>query len=842
MIVSIVLVCAASSVTAQDAATEIATDAGGGEPIAVSKLEVRYVGPSAEEEGLPTLRELLYDEVELVERGGVLDAPGMGSVVRRFKLFELVLRGRANLTSAALDSVLASVESSLTGRGYDAFEVRPEPRQFERVDGVWRDRRLIGERLTIEIVRVRDPLGVGQVSVPGVGANVVPPPSPARPGPPPPELRPLASDGVHFEITGFSLTFLREHPQHPAVDDLLATPVALTPTPDGFVAPRGYGPIVVLPIADIASEAPAVVYASAVSAVTRTIVERLREEGLAGVYVRPSPDAIEETPGQLVDRRPGGTGPFPIEVYTAIVTRIGSSATGDRVPLEGRIDHPYHRRIRERSPVRPYDPSPRPEPLMAAHERTLAELAEGEPEPSPPSAEAIAAREEEIAAWEARSGERRDLLRSDLLNEYAQRLNRHPGRQVDVAVAPGEEYGEAELQFIVREEKPWTVFTQLSNTGTESTSEFRQRFGFVHTQFTNADDILSLDFTTAEFDSSNAVTAFYDRPILGNERLRWNIQGGYNEFTAADVGSGGESFEGESWFVSAEIVGTIFQHDELFIDAFAGARYQDITVEDLSVFSTGPAQEAIFLPRVGVRASRLGAWSSFSASAQLEWTINELTGADEDGLEELGRIGPEEEWAVFSGGISASVFLEPLFNYEGWSDPTTPGSSTLAHELSFRLSGQYSFNKRLIPNAEGVIGGLFTVRGYPESLVAGDSTYSGSVEYRFHVPRVFAIDPTPSSLFGRPFRVSPQQVYGSPDWDLVLKGFFDFGETFIAQPLGFETAETLASVGVGLEVRLYSNLSFRTDWGFVLNEVASGSSGVVEQGDERVHLLFTLAY
>ncbi|MEM7754215.1 MAG: hypothetical protein AAF297_01110 [Planctomycetota bacterium] len=818
--------------------------------IEVSKLEVRYSRNATELDNLPTLRELLFEEVELVERGAVLDAPGLGRVVRSFKLFELVSGGRTEITSAGLDAVLAALDASLRGRGFPGLTARPDGSQLERIDGIWSERRVFSERVTIVIDRRAGDLGL--VAGRAVGANVVPPPAGAVPGPAIPWLVPTPADGTAFELTSVELTYQREHPQHPSIQRLLETLVVLTPTPEGFVAPRAYGPVIVQPIGEIAREAPAVLYSSALATISSAISAQLRDLGLIGIFVEPSPRDVAVTGSRVMDLRADAAGPFEFVVYTSIVTRVGSSATGDRISLERRIDHPYHRRIRERSPVRPW--AVQPGQQESAGESSLDSGSgetslpvNGDPasgQDSVPGAQPSTEPTEDSAGetTEQPGEERRDLLRYDVLNEYALRLNRHPGRTVDVAVAPGEGQLEAELQYTIREDKPWTLFTQLSNTGTESTSEFRQRFGFTHTQFTNADDVLSIDYTTAEFDSANAVVGSYQRPILGSEKLRWSVVGGYNEFTAADVGSGGASFTGESYFISLEVSGTIAQANEFILDAFAGVRFQDITVEDRSIFSTGPASEAIFLPRVGLRASRLGGWSSLSATAQLEWTQNSVTGATEESLQDLGRLGPESEWVVFNAGVSASVFLEPLLSYDAWADPSTPGSSTLAHEVFFRLSGQYAFNSRLIPNAEGVIGGLFTVRGYPESLAAGDSTYSGSVEYRFHLPRTFAIDPEPSSLFGRPFRVSPQQAYGSPDWDLVLKAFFDFGQTFISQPLGFEQEETLASVGVGFEVQLYRNLSFRTDVGWVLSAVGTDGTNRVDRGDERVHLLFTLAY
>jgi hypothetical protein len=75
------------------------------------------------------------------------------------------------------------------------------------------------------------------------------------------------------------------------------------------------------------------------------------------------------------------------------------------------------------------------------------------------------------------------------------------------------------LDYLVAENKPWTAYAELSNTGTKQTNEWRERFGFVHNQLTRSDDILRLDYATAGFDRSHAVNVDYSFPIL-SDRVR----------------------------------------------------------------------------------------------------------------------------------------------------------------------------------------------------------------------------------------------------------------------------------------------------------------------------------
>ena len=204
----------------------------------------------------------------------------------------------------------------------------------------------------------------------------------------------------------------------------------------------------------------------------------------------------------------------------------------------------------------------------------------------------------------------------------------------------------------------------------------------------------------------------------------------------------------------------------------------------------------------------------------------------------LGRIDPTERWARMNWSANLSTFLEPLLDPVGWADPSTPESSTLAHEIALRFSGQYTFGSRLVPQFQNVMGGMYSVRGYTQSVVAGDNGVFGSVEYRFHLPRTFAVQ-EPVEFMGEPFRSGPQQVYGNPDWDLILKAFFDAGWSFQNGDQGFEADNTLLGAGIGMEFLYKSNLRVRLDWGFALHDL---KFGLAEAGSSRLYVTGTFLW
>lgn len=729
---------------------------------------------------------------------------GPGATTRAVRTDEIGSPGLDAIDVAgvrALCDSLAEILGEATGQGvYVALDPR-----FVRADpsGGLIDARPPGRS---ELTLVVYPTGVAPGwQLPEEYERFVRPPpgdfvEPETPVEPLPLADPVA-DGNAFEIDSIVIEYVRDHPGHPPVEDLLVQQAALTLTETGYAAAAPGQRVSLVRLGELTAEGPVFVHASGINALLEAVFGALQAQGLIGVFVAPDDRQIVLVDGGI-DRRDDEDRSLVIRVFTSRVSGVRTIASGDRIALERRIDASQHLRIRRRSPL--------------AGPATI---------------------EDGDAGSVTQPG---GLLREGPLEAYADRLSRHPGRRVDVAIAPGRAPGDAEVQYLVRENKPWSVFYQVSNTGTDETDTIRQRFGYVNNQLTGADDILTLDYTTAGFDAAHALIASYERPVF-DPRLRLFASGGYSEFEASDVGLLGEEFTGNSYFWMVEARYNLIQIGPTFVDVVAGARYADITIVNEGLID-GEGRDAVFLPRLGFRGERRTDTTSAEASVIIEWSEPSVAGTNEDTLEELGRLDPDVEWSTLIFDAAFSAYMEPLRNPVAYADPTTARSSTLAHEIAVSVRGQYAFNNRLIPNAQGVVGGLFSVRGYPESVTAGDSVVIGSFEYRYHVPRALPIDPTPPRLLGRPFRVTPSQVYGYPDWDLILKAFVDVGRTNISQPLAIERDQSLVGVGVGAELRLWSNLSFRTDLGVVLDELGGVEEPGTDVGDTRVHFLLTVLY
>ncbi len=432
-----------------------------------------------------------------------------------------------------------------------------------------------------------------------------------------------------------------------------------------------------------------------------------------------------------------------------------------------------------------------------------------------------------------------DIVNLDSVERYVSLLNRYPGRRVDVALAPGPQPHQLTFDYLITEANPLTLYFQGSNTGTKQTAEWRERFGLIHRNLTGQDDILSLSYTTGNFDTTHAVYASYERPLPDLPRVRGKLFADWSEYDASEVGIVTASFSGESVGVGGELAWNVFQKNTLFIDAVGGIQYRHAETENGLAAVRGST--GFLLPYVGIRGEQRKRQTSTSTwfSALLEFNLPDLVDTEGDELIRLGRSEADRDWAVLRYSAEHSCFLDPLWEKD-WG---TPGSgSTLAHELYLSGRGQFVFSDhRLSPSFTQTAGGFYTVRGYPESFTSADNAFIGTLEYRFHLPRFLTPDAQPGSLFGQAFRFRPQQELAVPDWDLILRAFLDVGRVWHNKRLSFERDTTLVGAGIGMEFTLKQNLSMRVDWGWAMKDTPNGS-GQVTAGSSQVHLLFSLFY
>jgi len=603
--------------------------------------------------------------------------------------------------------------------------------------------------------------------------------------------QPEEADGQEYTVTGLIIEYETDHPELPTPEELVEVKVRMLRTMSGFIAPRKDEISSQIRLLDIPDLTENRFYSSAVNEICRALVLYFNDEGLIGVYVGPAASQISRDGSDL---RAEGQTTLKLIVRVAILENLRTVPSGYGSKAGKGINSPSHARLLSGSRLQPG------------------------------------------AAGEPGSG---SLLRRSVLNEQINLWNRHPGRHVEVAISASDTTpGGAQLDLLINELKPWTAYVQVSNTGTESTDKWRERFGFQHNNLTGNDDILNIDYLTAGFDDVHSVVASYEAPWMGSERVRWRVHALWSEYTASDLGQVPEAFSGEEWLFGGELIANVYQRDRLFLDVVAGAAWRNLNTHNNLVMVHGKTD--LFLPHIGVELENATDTSTTTGAMSLKYNISSIAGQEDEFAFDpgtLGRIDTEDDYMILEWDLTHSTYLEPLLNREAWMDPTTPASSTLAHELFVAVRGQTSFGERLIPQEEMTLGGLYTVRGYEQSEVDGDSALVATAEYRYHVPRAMALRAEPGSLFGRPFKWAPQQVYGQPDWDLVVRAFLDVGGAYVHDRKIYENNETMVGTGVGVELLVKRNLSVRADWGIALDRTER-----TDAGDSEIHFVATVLY
>ncbi len=600
-------------------------------------------------------------------------------------------------------------------------------------------------------------------------------------------------DGYAYPVSGLVFRYVFPHPDLPDADSLGAVVVPLTPTSDGYIAVVEGAEIQLIRLGDLGADGAVMIYGSALAAINQGVRDYLESAiGLIGHLV--TPDAAEVAyQSTREDLRGHDQRTLSVLVWRAVVGEVRSVAHGDRIAedessAESNINHPSHQRLRDRVEV-----------------------------------------------------SRGDLLTRESLDDEIHRLNRHPGRRADVTVAPTQKPGEVLVDFLITEPRPWTVFAQISNTGTGSTDVWRERFGYINRQLTGRDDILQFDYITAGFDESHTLLGSYSFDL--GSKARAKVFGRWNEYTARDVGLGFENFAGEGYEFGAEVAVNVYQDGPKFIDLVGGARFEHIDVQNQVFLISG--RESFFLPYGGVRYEKHTPVHNAFGELIIETNWASVAGTNASGVQRLGRFGVDDDFTTLRGQLTHSFFLEPILDPHGFRGDYGEGRMALAHEVFVSVRGQYSFDGRLVPNYEFVAGGFHTVRGFPESSTVGDDALIGTLEYRYHLGRATRVgdaDDQGANVFGRPFQSVRTRPYGTADWDVILRGFFDFGFINVNDAPFFERDESLAGVGVGVEARLRRNLTVRLDYGVAMTDIGQGAGQTTSSGDGRLHFSATIVY
>ncbi|MDI1321050.1 MAG: ShlB/FhaC/HecB family hemolysin secretion/activation protein [bacterium] len=614
---------------------------------------------------------------------------------------------------------------------------------------------------------------------------------------------PPAADANSVAIEHFEFRYGLQHPALPSLEELNRVGVRLTK--EGTVwhpAPAKAGEVIMLGSIPEGSRFDG----DALREIAQEVVRWYNLRGMFGVWV--SFLDVEASSSGLTDNRPAADNRTArVVVWASQVAEVRTLARGNRFKTQFSVNNRKHRGIIAKSPLHP-----------------------GKTPAEPGS-----------------------LFRKDLLDAYLHGLSLHPGRLVEASIASAGEPGKVVLDFLVNESKPWQIFSQLNNFGTEQTGLWRGRLGYQDNQLTNHDDILNIDvISTPDFKTYGSFLS-YRIPLWRPAKLLMRVYGSYGDFLANnDATLQGLRFAGKNWLGGLELTNRLSLRRGWQLESGLGANFTHYESQSiLSGTLAGHGFSNFLIPFVSETLSRdAGSWA-FDANLRYDTTVGSFANTDPaTGISALGRILADSSWTSLRWNVGGFVYVESLFR-------GADRAPYLANQLSLRVKGRYLLKgSRLIPQEEEPIGGALSVRGYAESELSADNFATATFEYAFHVPRTLKPG-EPATLFRSPFKWRPTKPQQNPDWDFIVRAFYDFGHRQVT-PIQLGAAPTpgaavalsdktlnLSGTGAGIEFLLKQNFSLRCDVGMALTELRDdtqpqGKEIIVPAG--QIHYYLTSSF
>ena len=379
-------------------------------------------------------------------------------------------------------------------------------------------------------------------------------------------------------------------------------------------------------------------------------------------------------------------------------------------------------------------------------------------------------------------------------------VNENPAKQTNVTLRAGAGEGEVDAVVEVGDDNPRKWFVTFDNTGTGATGYHRIGLGYQDANIGGSDDAVTAQFVTSVEKPSQVgiYSVGYRKPFY-----QWgtslDLVAGYSDVDAGttQIPQGPLSFSGRGGVLGVRYnwqLERVAGYDHKLSYGLDHRMYRNsCTIGALGAAGCGTAAATFNVTPFSV--SYAGTWirermqMGFSASAvaNLGWGSRGDTTA-------IGqaRFGAASSYSLLRFGAHYARALP-----EDW-------------QVRVRLDTQYTTQPLVAPEQFG-IGGANSVRGFLERERADDRGHSGSIE--LYTPEM-------------------APALGSPDWNLRLLGFYDFGRVSRVRPQpGEPPREGISSAGLGVRLSHHKSFALRLDFAQILNP-----GGTRQEDHYRFHL------
>lgn len=355
-------------------------------------------------------------------------------------------------------------------------------------------------------------------------------------------------------------------------------------------------------------------------------------------------------------------------------------------------------------------------------------------------------------------------------------LNRHPDRRVIPSLRPGAEAGTVDIDLQVEDTFPFHGAIELNNRYSPNTTPLRLDLAARYTNLWQEGHTLGLGFQVAPQDVDDALiyTGFYLLPVPWVENLSFMVQGTRQNSNVSTLGGAASAGNGE--IVGFRMLYTLPMGEGFYHSAAFGWDYKNFGQDLVPAEGADPISSPVtYFP---FSLSYNAGWFGEGYQTELGGTVNWLfrgMGSNPQDFDER-RFGSDGGYVYFRGNLAHTRTLPYGFQVFG--------------EVQGQVSGQ-----PLVDSEQFSGGGLYTVRGYLESVVLGDNAVATTLEMR---------SPNFLSWMGE-----------GNEWRIY--SFIDAGYWTLNDPLPEqESAFTLVGVGGGSRMKLYRHWNGSVDLGVPL--------------------------
>lgn len=374
-----------------------------------------------------------------------------------------------------------------------------------------------------------------------------------------------------------------------------------------------------------------------------------------------------------------------------------------------------------------------------------------------------------------------DILRFEPLRRDMARMNASGDVQAKAVLEPGSVPGTTDVVLDVKERDPFHLSTEINNSGTRSTGEFRYGVSASHHNLTGRWDRLDAGLQLGEgvtsYSGGYSIPVHYD---LGR-RL------GY-AYSHTDVDVGGTfaalRIEGKAETHRFYVSQPVWETEQLDVEAVLGF---DAKSAENKVLGRLSGSDELRTPNVELNFKKTDASGVLYVTNRFNLGLADFWGSSNEVNFNASRQGTGGEFFSYR---ATAVRLQKL-----------PADILLSVRGTLQLSPN-----PLTPTEQLAIGGAKSVRGYQEGEYLAD--HGGFVSVDAYVPLHFIPEGLRLPYAKQPIKKDLQGIL-----------FADVGTGGIRRPLSGEKKEKdLAGIGLGVRAHLWDKFYARLEWAFPVGD------------------------